>query len=396
MHSFDVIRGFALILVVFFHAAVYNFANPHKIDFSNPPLSIVIISFAMLGGGFLIVYSGIFNTLMTAKRVCSNEIALKYAVIAGTIYIVLHYIHNFVLGRWNIDFVANMPDRSLIAASLRNMQLTFPHFNKFFEGSTLGTIGCNLIIVSVVLHFLLKNNGIKKEYRNYLLLAVSATLIMLLSFIRIYMYSFRDYFVQHNYFLAFIYSFVIANPYPLLPYLSYGLIAALFGLMIYNGRKDLIKKLMIPLAAFFFIYGLIGCLNFPKTISKADYFWYFKTHLELGIFMLMVIFVLFFLEYRQINTDKLKFVKLFSIVSLTVYLLETTVSEIFAKILTFFLPSWNQTINNCLLFGTANVLFWIFILSIWEKKKFKHSLEYYWVKLFGKFGKESTKLQEYQ
>jgi len=31
--SLDFLRGISLILVVFFHTSVYNFANIHKIDF---------------------------------------------------------------------------------------------------------------------------------------------------------------------------------------------------------------------------------------------------------------------------------------------------------------------------------------------------------------------------
>ena len=57
--SLDILRGIAIILIVFFHTSVYNFANIHKIDFSNPPISVVLISFLVLWGGLLIFYSGI-------------------------------------------------------------------------------------------------------------------------------------------------------------------------------------------------------------------------------------------------------------------------------------------------------------------------------------------------
>ena len=388
--SFDILRGVALMLVVFFHTSVYNFANIDKIDFSNPPISVVLISFLILWGGVLIFYSGVINDWMISLR-SKEKGTLKYIFISGSILIILHYALNIFLGRWANDFVYNRPDLTVVASSIRNMQFSFPHVSKFFEGSALSTIAFNLIILAGIFYFLLKNNGMEKEKRNYAILWILGFLIMIFSFVRISIYPILTESINNNYLLATFLSFTIANPYPLLPYLAYGCFAAILGLMIYKKRNDLIKKLILPTGVFFFLYGLIGCMNFPKTISTPDYFWYFKTHLELGIFILLMAGV--WLIFKDKTILRWEFIKNFSRVTLTVYLLETFVSEIFRKILLLLIPSWNQTINGCLLFGAFNVLFWIVVLSIWKKHDFKYSLEYYWVKLFRKLGKESTKLE---
>jgi cytochrome b561 len=112
----------------------------------------------------------------------------------------------------------------------------------------------------------------------------------------------------------------------------------MIGLMIYKKRRKLIKKVIIPIGLFF-IYGLVGCMNFPKTISKADYFWYFKTHLELGIFILIITFFLMIFEFRNKKIINIPFIKWFSRVSLTVYLFETFLSEISGKILNYLMPA---------------------------------------------------------
>jgi hypothetical protein len=216
---------------------------------------------------------------------------------------------------------------------------------------------------------------------------------MLFSFTRIYLYSIVGQSIQaKNYLVATVLSFTIANPYPLLPYLAYGLFASIIGLMIYKKRESLIKKVIIPIGLFFFIYGLVGCMNFPKTISKADYFWYFKTHLELGVFILTITFFWLTFEFRNKKIINIPFIKWFSRVSLTIYLLETFLSEIFGKILNYLIPAWNQTINGCLIFGALNIIIWILILWIWQKNNFKFSVEYWWVKIFRKLGKKSTKI----
>jgi peptidoglycan/LPS O-acetylase OafA/YrhL len=395
VNSLDFLRGISLILVVFFHTAVYNYANIHKIDFNNPPIIVVLISFLVLWGGILIFYSGIVNTIMLYGRIekLGNLKHANFLFIAGGIYLIIHYLLNIFLGRWNIDFVNNQPDMTVVANSIRNMQLTLPRITKFFDGSSISTIGLNLIIVVSLLLFLLRNKGFEKEKRNYWVLGTSGFVIMLFSFTRIYLYGIVEQSIQaKNYLLATVLGFTIANPYPLFPYLAYGLFASIVGIMIYKKRKNLIKKVIIPIGLFFFIYGLVGCMNFPKTISKADYFWYFKTHLELGIFILIVTFFLLIFEFRNKKINNIPFIKWFSRVSLTVYLFETLLSEIFGKILDNLMPAWDQTINGCLIFGAVNIIIWILILWIWQKNNFKFSVEYWWVKIFRKLGKESTKI----
>jgi surface polysaccharide O-acyltransferase-like enzyme len=393
--SLDFLRGISLILVVFFHTSVYNYANIYKIDFNNPPIIVVIISFLVLWGGLLIFYSGIINTIMFYRRIekSGNLKHANFLFIAGVIYMIIHYILNIFLGRWNVDFINNQPDMTVVASSIRNMQLTFPRITKFFEGSSISTIGLNLIIVTSLLFFLLRNKGFENEKRNYWVLGILGFIIMLFSFTRIYLYGIVEQSIQaKNYLLATMLSFTIANPYPLFPYLAYGLFASIIGIMIYKKRKNLIKKVIIPIGLFFFIFGLVGCMNFPKTISKADYFWYFKTHLELGIFILIITLFLLTFEFKNKKIINIPFIKWFSRVSLTVYLFETLLSEIFGKILDYLIPIWNQTINGCLIFGALNIIIWILILWIWQKNNFKFSVEYWWVKIFLKLGKKSTKL----
>ena len=282
-----------------------------------------------------------------------------------------------------MDFVNNRPDLTAVASSIRSGALSFPHVAKLFEGSSLSTIGINLIVLSAVLYLLFRNGGINKEKRNYWILGASGVFIMLISFTRVHLYPMFD--------TSIITSFLLANPYPLLPYLSYGLIASMFGLMLYFNRKDLLKWVGLPLGLFFLVYGVIGCMNFEKTISTPDYFWYFKTQMELGLFMLGTLAVLFFIDFKGKELKSLTFIKYFSWVSLTVYMLETLVSEVFGKALSYVLPSWNQTINGCLLFGAGMIVVWIGILALWSRVNFKYSLEYWWAVVFSKWGKSSTK-----
>lgn len=395
IESLDVLRGMALILIILFHASIYNYANIDKIDFSDPPVIVVLMSFMALWGGVFIIYSMMINTIMLLGR-SREAVDIKvfiYPAIAGFLYLFLHYILNIFMGRWNIDFVYNKPDMTVVASSLRNMHFTLPHINKFFEGSSLSTIALNLIILSFILYLILRKKGIEKEKRNYLILGISGTLIMVLSFIRVPLFHLFTLALEHkNYLTATFFSFTIANPYPLLPYLAYGLFGIMIGMMVCFGRHRLLKIVFIPGGFFFLLFGLSGMMNYEKSISAPDYFWYFKTNFELGIFLLILVFTLLGLKPTSKILHSLVVVKWFSRVSLTIYLLETFTSEILRIICLSISPSWNQTIDGCLMFGGLNIILWIILLFFWSKLNFKFSLEYFWVRFFNKIGKRSTKL----
>jgi hypothetical protein len=326
-----------------------------------------------------------------------EEVGFKvflYPVIAGFLYLILHYVLNIFLGRWSLDFVYNKPDLTVVAGSLRNMHLTFPHFTKFFEGSSLSAIAINLIILSFILFLLLRGKGIEKEKRNYLILGISATLIMVLSFIRVPLFHLlTDSLEKKRYLLAAFFSFTIANPYPLLPYLAYGLFGIMVGLMIFFERRKHLKRVVVPAGIFFLFFGLYGMMQFEKTISAPDYFWYFKTNFELGVFLIILAFTVLVLKPGSKITGSLAVIKWFSRVSLTIYLSETFTSEILRFICFSVQPSWDQTINGCLIFGALNIVLWIIILFFWSKLNFRFSLEYFWVKFFNKIGKSSTKME---
>ncbi len=393
--SLDVLRGAAVMFILFFHTSIFNYANIHKIDFSDPPLLIILLSFMALWGGIFVMYSAIVNTMMLLRRNKgqSGPKIFMFPIYAGLAYIAFHYILNLLLGRWANDFVNNTPDMTLVAGSLRSMKLVLPKAALFFEGSSLSAISINLMVLSLVLYLLLRNGGISKERRNYLVLGITGTLIMILSFVRVSIYPHFDEALENGqHLLSLFYSFTIANPYPLIPYLAYGILGIMLGMMVYNHRDKLLRAVGIPLGVFFIAYGIYGVMQFEKTISKPDYFWYFKTNFELGIFILMFLFAVLYLEARPKVINALAVVSDFSRISLTIYTLETTVSEVLRKILLALIPSWNQTINGCLLFGGLNVVLWLLILHFWKKSGFRYSIEYFWVLLSRKLGKDSSKM----
>lgn len=390
------LRGLAIMLLILFHASIYNFAGIHRLDFNNPPIIVVLMSFMGLWGGVFIIYSMAINTLMLGS-VTRGDMRFKpfyFLILAGLFYLVAHFILIFFLGRWNLDFVNNQPALTATAHLFRNGSLIIPNSINLFDGSSVGTVGMNLIILSLILLLIFRKGSLDKTGPFYMIAGSTGTAIMLLSFVRVYIFPiFVGQIESDNYFSGILLSFLLANPYPLLPYLAYGIFGIMIGLMIYQGKDRLLKRTMVPLGLFFLIYGLAGMMNFDKTISKPDLFWYFKTNFELGLFILMILMCRFIPSSGSLVLYRLAIIQWFSRVSLTIYLLETTVSEVLRIPGSRFFPGWNDTINGCLAFGVINILFWTIAIFFWQKINFKYSLEYFWVILFEKLGKKSTKLK---
>lgn len=395
IRSLDLVRGMAIMLIIFLHSSIYNFARIHLLDFSNPPIIVVLMSFMALWGGVFIIYSMTVNTLMLGS-VTRDEMSFRpfaFLIMAGLLYLVVHFILNFFLGRWNIDFVNNQPMVTATAYLFRNGSLTAPDSIKLFDGSSVGTIGMNLIILNLLLFLIFRKGTLNKTGYFYLIAGSAGIAIMLLSFVRIHSFPFFDGLVEsRSYFSGILLSFLLANPYPLMPYLAYGIFGSMIGLMIYQEKDRLLKRVMIPVGLFFLVYGITGMMSFDKTISKPDFFWYFKTNFELGVFILMIVLCRFYPSPGSPVLSKLVIIQWFSRVSLTIYLLETTVSEVFRLAGLRLFPGWNDTINGCLAFGAVNIIFWTVVLFFWRKVNFKYSLEYFWVALFERLGKKSTKL----
>ncbi|MDI6700964.1 MAG: hypothetical protein QME48_07030 [bacterium] len=392
--TFDLIRGIAIIFIIFFHSSIYNYDKIHLIDFSNPPLFIVLISFMALWGGIFIIYSSILNTFIYLKRDEKNENSnfLKLSFFTFLFYILIHFSLNLVFGRWNIDFVNNTPSLTFIGAFLRDRISQFHPYEKLFDGSSISTIAFNILFIAFLQSFFkkikLKRNVI------YIFLFLTSFITIFLSFTRVSLYGYFSILKERNNFLpSLLLTFFLSNPYPLITYFSYGLFGMLIGYLIFDGRDDILKKIILPSSILLILYGIYGITKFPKTISKADYFWYFKTNFELGFFILSIISFYLILEKRNAPLKKLSFVYNFSRVSLSVYLLEVLLSELFRKFYLKVNKGWNMDMNATFLFGFFNVIIWVIIVNIWSKFNFKYSFEYFWVKIFKILGKDSTKLK---
>jgi len=386
--SLDLLRGIGILGVIYLHSIVFYFGDFRNIDFEHPPLIVAVVAILVLMGGIFGVISGAANTIMVNFRLEGKVKgkAFRHIISVGFFLLIMHYIYNVFMGPHTHDFETFHHSYSMIALTIRNGAITFPEMKKFFEGSALSMLSWNLIFLGIILYFLFRDDGIKKMRRNKIILGIMGTVIVPLSLVRIYLYPLVDSsLANHNYALSTLLSYFIAKPYPLLPYLAFGLFGSLLGLTILESVEKM--KKLIWFGLLWLIMGIIGIFLVPQEIKEIDMFWFVKVLLELGIFILMIILFSFIFDRKE---NSLPWLRRFGRVSFTIYIFQTPLSEIFAKGLDIAMPGWNMTIPAMLIFGVLNLILWAAIISLWRRYNFKYSLEWFWVRLL----KPSTKMDD--
>lgn len=397
--SLDLLRGIGILGVIFFHSAVYYYGDIDNVDFENPPLLIAIIGTIALWGGLFAVISGVANLSMATLRIQAKEDVYKNTFrnlsISGLFLLVFHYVYNIFLGPTSFNFETGFHKYSFIAGSLREGALYSIPIKRFFEGSALSMLGWNLIFFGIILYFIFRKKGIQKRKRNYRIIFVLGLISVLLGVMRLYLFPYCETFVNEgHYVLATILSFLADKPYPIFPYFGFGLFGALIGLMLfYRESKKRIKKIGFSLGFGWIFLAIIGFILVPETMLKVDLFWFNKVMLELGIFILLLTSFLlkFDLSEKKKLSKKIIWLEKFGMISFSIYLLQTPLSEIMAKIWDFLFPGWSMNLGVTFIFAGFNVLFWIVLVEFWKKKDFKYSAESLWVKILEKLDRESTK-----
>ncbi len=400
INALDLYRGIALACVIFFHAAIFNFGSLHLVNFDAPSPLIVLIGLMGLWGGIFILLSLVTSTVSILRRLSNPEIRSKtplYIVLTSGLYMVLHYVLTFVLGRWELNPSIQSNILTLPASLLRNQQLPDLNTNAFFDGSILSTISLNLLLVGLLVYVLFRNPSKNNEKRAYKVLGCLTLLFAILSFSRYLLFPLLTSAIESDqYFIGSLLGWFIGFPYPVVSYVLYGLVGAIVGVMVYYDRVAYIRKIIFPIGLGVLIIGIVGCLSQPLSFNKPDMFWQWKLIADLGLFSLLLVLALGIIQPKQTSLKKWSIFLWFSRISLTVYLLETTMSEILRNAWFVVAPGWDQSIDGTLLFSIFNIFWWFGIIYIWSRFKFRYSLEYFWGKLFEKAGLKSSKLAKLQ
>ena len=377
--GFDHLRGFAILGVIFVHSTIFPFAGIDRIDMEHPPLSVAIMGLAALFGGVFTVISGAVSTVQTCGRVRRDGQAARQVllglVLSGIFLIVMHYFYTVLLAPTSFDFETHHHHYSLLPAIIRGIGLDSTDPTRLFENTTFSLLGWSQVCNGFILWLLLRRAGLEKWRRNCIIMGTLGLLFMLSGLLRIRLFPLWEQAVHSKrYFAAVVLGLLAARSYPLLPYIGFGLFGSMLGLQLAGGMgRKTINATFFGAGGAWLISGVAGYILSPPIVGRVDLPWFFKVHMELGLFLLVITAALNLTRFSQLEAGegiggKAAILRIFGMASLSAFLLQMPVTEILAWLLRLTLPGWDQEIGPMFLFGGLNVLLWLVFAWLLRKR----------------------------
>lgn len=402
--SFDIIRGIGIMGMVFLHSAVFHYGEINSIDLNNLEPLLMLFYVLIMWGGMFGVISGSVNTISIInsieKKDISNKeifkITIKKLCLAGLLFNFLHFIYYMILGPTNYDLESGTYNHSygFIPGSIKTNSWYLIQTDRWFEQSSLAMIGWILIFLGVFLFLLLRNEGYKQKNRNQWILYIFGSLLIIFSFFRIPIHKLVTSKIDNKeFFIAWILSLFGYEPFPLLPFLGYGLIGAAYAFTLSTKSKRNLRKYYFQGILWFIIFILCFILpdQFYERFGYLDdiLIMYLLVLFQIGFFLIgLNIFVTVFDRDKFNNAysqekiiKRTKIIRSFSSCSLSIFLLERITSNLWAMLLNQLNSNWNTTIFGCILFGIGMVIFWCIISLIWRKFDYRFTIEKIWKKI---------------
>jgi hypothetical protein len=278
----------------------------------------------------------------------------------------------------------------------------WPSVERVLYVDALIMIACNVALGGLVLWGLLRGEGLERTRRNTVVLAVLGTAFVALSFFRIQLYPMmQDAIARRDWAFILPLDYLVNKNNPVFPFLGFGLMGAMLGLRVaaYPDDWKRVWKTVLPLAVVWLAAGVVGYLTLPDTMLERpiDEMWFFIMVAQVGLFLLLALGALRFFDKAPAKaalarTRAVAFVRRFGVAGLSVFLIETPVSELAAKAVSVVAPGWDHSMTNTLVFAAVLVVAWGFVLKAWERTGYAFSIERLLVLAMALAGKRSTKL----
>ncbi len=404
---FDYVRAIGIMIIIFIHGTIYNYGLITTIDMENLSVFFMVMYVVLNWAGLFALISAVVNTYSSFQRLEKNfKNGVKYPAwkafgrrwcFLGLFYLLLNFLYTYLVSPFNMNFETFEISHSFLPGVIRTGQFYQVSPEKMLHGSVFAMIGWNLIIMGLVFSLIFRKAENYKRKNRRILVLILGIVIVLVSFLRIYLYDdFENAIQDGNYFVAYLIDIVAGNYFPILPYLGFGFIGAYFGMILAdNPTKKRIRRL-IWIGVGWILAAVIAFLipdSIYESLGLLDdiFFDYIIVMFAIGFFIVIgSILMIVMFERRVEKSDLVEIEKTrfstiflrFSRNSLTFFLLERPISELFALIMNLLIPGWNNYVWTSILFGLFMVLFWFLIAFLWNMIDFKGSFEWILIKFF--------------
>ncbi|MHA1906924.1 MAG: hypothetical protein ACW98Y_06495 [Candidatus Thorarchaeota archaeon] len=419
--TFDLVRGGAIIGILFFHRVLWDYFFATYAGGDIPPEIGLLYIFITMAGIFYVITGAVYGfmiyTRLNAGKITEKQVVLG-GFVTGVLLIVYSYVFRFMLIRFlddtmplvNLDPTLSNGTGFLTYFILHGT-LPDPLLTPFqWVGiETLGMIGITIIFVSLFLGLFYRYKRFDNPRVIYYILALTGLLILIITpFLRFLIgdtvQAAQD---SGDTLLVFFTYPLTSGMMPLFPHLAYGCFGAMLGLAIARGENS--RRVLLALLAVAVCFLVLGILNYGSyqgLPGQEPYTWSGNIELmarklvQLGFFFILFLLGLGLVDYRQQQirekwARRASPIVLFGKLALTVYMLEGIMAAILQRIISLLWTTWNSTFITIIIFGMINVVIWYITLRIWKRYEFKGSLEWALVSIVQKLsGKKSSRFRD--
>jgi uncharacterized membrane protein len=403
--TLDILRGLAIVGMVFLHNAAFHFRGLGA-ALADPPPWLMAVGFLLLWAGLFGVVSGAANAttalrrLSAAARSPGERWRYPRSLVTGAfqtfaILFALHWVWTVGVGN---SWVTEDPNSPELRATLWMGLLYFGslpriHPEIWVFASALWMIASNVLLVSLVFRWRYRHEPPSADDGLRRWLAVLAACVLLATpLLRALLYPPMAALVEHGG-LAIVAAVPLAllvnDPNPVFPFFAYGLLGAIVGAALARNepRPPLYRQMGLAGAV---LVGLGGAglaasggvvlAGREEIFGQSALYFASLATLLLGVFAWLLVGLLHAFDPQAGAPWRprwLRPVLRFGRVSLTVFLLEGTLAMGLRLALDAVRPGWNESLSAMSAFGFANLILWHVLLLAWERVDYRGSLEWW-------------------
>ncbi len=394
--ALDIIRGIAIISIIVLHRMHYNWtaAGPgHSIADSAASWVLFVLFYLITMAGIFALITGTVTSLRAYQRNAggrSKPVQLLYGGLATGLWILaLHYIQRIFLAN---GFLEGRFPVGILLGWIRTGEAVPLAPGLYSESNALSMIGSVVIFVTFVLFLVLRSRkprNLKRDIRLYIILGT--LILMATPILRYELGLYKTILAEHQNYFGITLINLLTGGYGIFPFLAYGFYGSAIGAALAGtvSRAILKRALLFSGLAFFLIGGagffILGGWDFTNifvnTLTNQFHWILFRLN-QLGFFLILYWLFLSVVDFaasgRKERTLRIFYpVRVFGMMSLTVFVCEPLLAELLRKIWDSLFPGWNDQLLPVLLFGFLCLLIWWLLLQLWWKTiRFAGSVEW--------------------
>lgn len=406
LHALDVIRGFMIFYVIFLHAIIQRVFASQGSEFEKVvneiPLILAILAFPII---LLSIWGPVFTFISGASTGYNlgssvfenpeslNE-SLKKRVANSLMLLVISKISLFFFSGRALDhpYVTH----SLFSGSLETGNLSIPEFLHLFTCNTLESMALSGLLLSLFFYIMWKNQKAKPKQTAKTLIILAIAVFLITSYLRgmvsdseVMMIK-ESLWSDRSYLKYYLFLTIYGSRFAMFPVFAFALIGAAFGVLI-AGKvpfKEIFRWVIISGTGFIMVFAISFIYGFDMIGTFANELVLLQMQcLNIGLMIYLLGICYYFFDVRASKKKKkikkkerkfLKFIRKYSDLSLTIYILEPLIAQSWYLLFVFLHNGpFSTNFPLIILYISTVLLSWFLIIQIW--KKFNNRFSFEWL-----------------